>query len=136
MFHLHYAQPENIPSTSFHLHMSSQRMYLSPCFTLICPTKEHTQFEIVVRAVTLTFTKSWSIFASYMMSTSILITFMFTVPGRSLLQDVPPVLRHPSDTLGDPTPSTAYRRFARRGPREPSLHQSTQQDSILPLSIN
>ena len=67
-----YAQPQTIPSSIFHPHKSSRGTY---------PVRDC--------LFALTFTKSWSIFASYMMSTSILITFMFTVPGRSLLQDVP-----------------------------------------------
>ena len=107
-----YAQSKSISSSSSHLicpaekytqfkfspHMASQRPYP------ISPHMSSRRVQLFVRAVTLT--TSRFIFASHMMSTSILITFTFTVPGRSFQQDVPPVLRHPSATTGDPTPST------------------------------
>ena len=85
-----YAQPKTIPSPSSS-HMSNQRLYQVQIFPVCSRCHAH---------------KSRFIFVSYMMSTSILITFTFIVPGRSLQQDVPPVRRHPSVTTGDPTPST------------------------------
>ena len=114
-----YSQPKNIPDSIITSYAQSKSISSSSSY-LICPTEKYTQFKIspymasqrpypisshmssrrvqlFVRAVTLT--TSWFIFT--LMSTSILITFMFmfTVPGRSFLQDVPPVC-HPISYFG------------------------------------
>ena len=107
-----------------------------PSSPYICPAREHTQFQVHPICPVLAHMpsqtlypvlvhmsnprlyfnyfllfalhahNSWFISTSYAMSTSILITFMFMVPGRLLQRDVPPVHRHPTVTSGDPTPST------------------------------
>ena len=101
-----YAQSKSISSSSsylicptekytqfkFHPHMPSQTSYLVQVFTFICPAKERTQLHvsssynqpktIPSSSCLFALSRSRSIFTSYLMSTSIFITFMFIVPGR------------------------------------------------------
>ena len=86
-----YAQPNIIPSPSFHLHMPSQGTYPAPCFILILPAEDYSQFKLFVRAVTLT------VHLHFIPDVDIHLHHLHVhstrpLPGR----DVPLVHRHPT----------------------------------------
>ena len=98
------------------VHMSNPRLYFN--YFLLFALHAH---------------NSWFISTSYAMSTSILITFMFMVPGRLLRRDVPLVHRYPTVTSGDPTPST--RLPLDEGRKSQACTSLPSRTVFLPLSI-
>ena len=109
-----YAQPHTIPGPSSYV----QPQTILQLFPVCSRCHAH---------------NSWFISTSYMMSTSILITFMFMVPGRLLRRDVPLVHRYPTVTSGDPTPST--RLPLDEGRKSQACTSLPSRTVFLPLSI-